>query len=217
MAHHPAITISRTLGSGGNEIGFLLARQLGWQFCDRRILRQAAQDSGVPLSRLRYQEERTCGFWDQFLYLLAVSSPEAYAPPLEMPVYSTELFGWEANAMRKLVEQGPSVLVGRGGIIALQGRPFTLHISIKADMDFRARRLLAQGKAASLPEAKRLAEGSDRDRAAFIREISGLDWSDSANFDLVLDSSQLGIDGCAFRLVEEVRNRLSNPPGPDED
>ena len=40
------ITISREFGSGGREIGKLLAKQLGYHYYDSELIRLAAEKSG---------------------------------------------------------------------------------------------------------------------------------------------------------------------------
>lgn len=131
MTHHPAITISRMLGSGGTRIGLSVARQLGWRFCDGRILRQAAQELNMPLASLREQEEHSCSFLEYLLTMSAFASPEVpYTPPPDLPVYSKDIFEVESGIMRRLVERESAVLVGRGGFIALKDRPTTLHLRI---------------------------------------------------------------------------------------
>jgi len=209
VAANPAITISRSLGCGGTEVGLAVARGLGWSFCNRRILRLAAETLGHTGAGLAAQEERHCGFLEQMLNILSFGSPEAcYTPILELPMYSRDLYAVERTVMLRLVAQGPSVFVGRGGFVALGGRPATLHVSLGADPEFRIRRLLERGRAAD-PEAARAAiEASDRERAAFIRDISGLDWRGPGNFDLVLDVSREGLEGCAGLIVAEARRRL---------
>ena len=42
-----AICITRTCGSGGTEIGKMLAQQLGIDIYDRKLLRLASEDSGI--------------------------------------------------------------------------------------------------------------------------------------------------------------------------
>ncbi len=205
MTDHPAITISRTLGSGGTEVGFLAARQLGWRFCDRTILRQAAQTLSIPMTSLRHQEERPCGFLERLLNFIAVASPEVpFAPPLDLPIYSRELFEAERNVMLCLAKNAPAVFMGRGSFIALRDRPNTLHVRIEADLSFRIRFLLERGKMKDEASAREAIKASDRNRAAFIREISGLDWQDPRHFNLVMDTSKDGIDACAARIVKEV-------------
>ncbi|MBK8573435.1 MAG: cytidylate kinase family protein [Holophagaceae bacterium] len=53
MRMPPANKKSRTIGSGGNRIGLLVARHLGRRFCDQHILRHVAQTLGIPLASLR--------------------------------------------------------------------------------------------------------------------------------------------------------------------
>jgi cytidylate kinase len=209
MPANPVVTLSRSLGSGGTEVGFMVARRLGWAFCDRRILRLAAEAMGHPASGLAHLEERQCGFLEQMMNIIGFGSPEAcYTPLLTLPIYSSELFNLERQVMLKLAARAPSVLVGRGGFCALRQRPATLHVSIRADLDFRIQHLVARGKAADPATARKAIAVSDRDRAAFIRAISGLDWQDPGNFDLVLDASGIGLEVCVERLLEEVGSRL---------
>ena len=209
MIQHPAITISRSLGSGGTEVGFLVARELGWRFCDRRILRQAAQAVGVPSATLRAQDEHFCGYLKQLLGYLAMASPETpYTPPPDLPIYSKDLFEVERRIMLKLVQAGPSVLVGRGGFFALKDYPAALHVRIRADLAYRVQFLLDRGKAPDPLAAERAIKASDRDRGAFIRGISGQDWHDPKHFQLLLDTSRDGLEACVARIVAEARARF---------
>jgi len=211
MTHHPAITLSRSFGSGGTQVGFLAARQLNWRFCDRRILSQAARALGIPIERLANQEERPSGFLEQLLNLTAFASPEVpYTPPLELPIYSRELFEAERSVMLHLLDRAPAVIVGRGGFFALNDRPNTLHVRIQADVAYRARYLVEYGYAPHVDAAQEMVVKSDRNRSAFIREISGREWADPQNFDLVLDISRIGLEGCATQVVEAAKHHCKH-------
>lgn len=202
MTHHPAITVSRALGNGGAYLAYRVAQRLGWRYCDRNILRMAAESLGVEPSDLARQEERPEGFLDRLMHLLPMASPEVpYVPPAELPVYCAELFGRERLVMLQILQHGPAVIVGRGGFIALKDRPATLHVHMRAGLAFRIQRLMETGKAESAEAARQAIAASDRDRSAFIRAISGRSWDDPRNFDLVLDSSQTGFDDCEASIL----------------
>lgn len=212
MPSFPAITLSRSLGSQGTEIGFKAAQRLGWHFCDRRILRMAAESLGRSTAALARQEERTSGFLDSVFASLGYGSPEApYTPLLELPVYTKDLFQVERRVMAQVLEHAPSVLVGRGAFVALRDRPATLHVSVQAPLDFRIASLVARGKAADRESARQAIALSDRDRAGFIRKISGLDWRDPTHFQMVLNPAELGFEGCVDLLVAEARRRFDLP------
>jgi cytidylate kinase len=202
MTSYPAITISRSLGSQGTEIGFSVARRLGWHFCDRRILRLAAEAMGLTTAGLARQEERPCGFLKQLEGMLGFGSPESpYTPLLEMPVYSSEVFAAQGKVMLQVLRHAPSVILGRGGFVALKDRPATLHVSIHADPAWRIQSLVERGKAANAEAARKAIETSDRERGGFIRSVSGLDWRDPGQFQLVLNPAREGFQGCVDRIV----------------
>ena len=212
MSWFPAITVSRTLGSGGSLIAYQVARRLGWRYCDRSILRFTAKALGLDTVALSQQEERPDRLWENILCLLGTGTPEApYAPPPDLPVYSKDLFDQESQIMARILEREPAVLVGRGGFVAFQDRPATLHVHIQASPEFRMRRLVDSGRAVGLKEAQKLIHASDRDRAGFIRDISGRDWLDPANFHLVLDPSRDGFQACEQSILDRAPVKVGVP------
>jgi cytidylate kinase len=209
MTSQPAITVSRSLGSGGSLIGYHLAQRLGWRYLDRRILRRAAAGLGMEVEDLDRQEERPDSFLERLLLMLGAASPEVpYTPPAEVPLYGEEIFAEERRIMEQALAQAPAVLVGRGGFVAFKDRPSTFHVHVRAATEFRIQRLLEIGKAGSVRAAEKLIRQSDQDRAAFIKEISGLDWQDPRNFHLVVDPSRDGFPACENYILEARRLRF---------
>ena len=47
------ITIARSYGSGGRKMGRLLAKELGYEYYDREILRIASDESGISEELMR--------------------------------------------------------------------------------------------------------------------------------------------------------------------
>lgn len=202
MTHHPAITVSRTLGSGGALIAYRVAQRLGWRYCDRSILRQTAEALALDYSDLNLQEEKPPDFLDSIFRLLPAASPEApYTPPADFPLYGTEIFALECRLMKQILKESPAVIVGRGGFIALRDRPDTIHIHIHAHIEFRIRRLVDTGRADSERDGREQIRLSDEKRRAFIKAISGCDWTDARNFDLVLDPGDIGFDSCVSAII----------------
>lgn len=52
------ITIAREYGSGGKQIGRLLAKELGVGYYDRELLRMASDDSGINESLFANADEK---------------------------------------------------------------------------------------------------------------------------------------------------------------
>ena len=53
------ITIARSYGSGGRKMGKLLAKELGYEYYDREILRIASDDSGISEAVFARADENT--------------------------------------------------------------------------------------------------------------------------------------------------------------
>lgn len=211
LSYHPAITISCTLGSGGAAVGVLVARQLGWRFCDRHILRQTALALDLPVASLPDQDERSIGFLEQLLNFTAFAPPDVpYAAPLELPVYSQELFNVESQVMRGLVEYESAVLVGRGGFIVLKDRPATFHVRIQASLGYRIQHMLETGRAPDAKAALRTIHSSDQNRTAFFRRVAGIDWNDPGHFHLVLDAGESNPHACAELITKEAKAQLNH-------
>jgi cytidylate kinase len=212
MVLHPAITLSRTLGSGGSFIGYRVAERLGWQYFDRAILRQAAEALGAEVTAIESQEEHPASFLEVVSRILPAASPESpYVPPVELSIYGKEIFTLEKRLMERILKGGPAVLVGRGGFVALKNRPATLHVHIRARLEFRIRRLIGIGKASTELEARSLIQNSDHQRGSFIFEISGRPWEERDNFDLVLDSGDLGFDRCISTILASAHRLIVSP------
>ena len=59
------VTIGREFGSGGHQIGKILAKDLGIPFYDKELLERAAKDSGLCKEIFENQDEKPTS---SFLY-----------------------------------------------------------------------------------------------------------------------------------------------------
>lgn len=201
---HRAITLSRQMGSGGSYIGTLAARELGFAFIDREVLRQAAEHLGTEVNQLECQDERSAGLLERLIRGFFLGAPEAPANVryLKRPVYDRDLFSLECRIMSGIAERCDAVIIGRGGFHALRNRPAgsVIRVFVHAPLEFRVNRVM---KARNVPEAEARAaiEESDRRRARFIRDMIGVEWTDAKNYHLCIDSSVAGFPRCVEMIV----------------
>jgi hypothetical protein len=87
------ITISRQMGSGGTYIGYLAAKELGFKYLDREILRQAAIKLGIQPDILERYDERSASLIENIVQSFCFGTPGTPClPSLGKPVYNKDLF-----------------------------------------------------------------------------------------------------------------------------
>ena len=137
----PIITIGREYGSGGREIGKLVADKLGVPFYDKEILTRAAEESGLCHELLeRHDEKNTVSG------MLAGSAGAslhvgAGGMGLQMPL-NQRVFLAQFDAITKIAAEGPGVIVGRCADYVLKDRPGVTHIFIYASEERRIARMV---------------------------------------------------------------------------
>ena len=195
------ITISREFGSGGRTIGHMVAEKLGIPFYDKELVDQIAVESGFAPKFVEEHGEHSPGS-SLFSY--------AFAPqgiPGVMNGLSTADFLWsiQCNVILQIADQGPCVIVGRNADYILKDREDVLHAFIHADVPFRADRIVRlYGESEKKPEA-RLQE-KDKRRKVNYQHYTGRDWGDVRNYDICLNSGNIGVEACADLIVSIIQN-----------
>ena len=178
------------MGSGGTYIGYLAAKELGFRYLDREILREASRQLGVDSEVLAQQEEKSSGILENIIKMFSFGSPETtFVPPVLKPVYDKDLFLLESRIMNSVVDRYSAVIVGRGAFYALKDRTEVLRVFIHAPLEFRIRRMMKVRGNADYKEVRAMVTESDLGRAKFVKDIIGVNWRDAANFHLCIDTS----------------------------
>jgi cytidylate kinase len=176
-----AITISRQMGSQGDELAAQVAQRIGWRWVGRDIINQAALAAGVPQVALAEIDELG------FLRL----RPSAK----ERQLYQTQV----ERILRDLADEGSVVIVGRGGQVVLGRRPDVLCLRIIAPLADRIA-WLQQQKVISVEAARAWLEASDKARARYLRRSYGVQVNDPTLYHMVINTGSLGL-GPAVDLV----------------
>lgn len=196
MTGHKIITIGRQFGSGGHEIGNILATRLDIPLYDNNLVRMAAEKLDIREETARAVDETTLNsFLTGYViglmeYRDSIRSDE-YTQPLNEQVYELQ-----SEIIRKLSRRGPCVIVGRCAGYILKDDPGCLDVFICADLDERIRRIagrydMSEKKAAD--KIKRI----DRERKYYYESHTGLEWGSALSHQILLNAGRLGIEGTA--------------------
>ena len=182
------ITISRQNGSGGREVGKILADLLGIRCYDQEILAEAANESGISLQEIERKEERTSRT-NMFFYGIPAPNP---------------VFVAQSKAIETLAAKGSCVFVGRCADYVLRDRSDVINVFVKAPMEVRVAR---SSKRNNISEKEAFARVKDKDseRALYYQRYTGIVWGTVENYDLTIDTSVIGVENAAKLIIEYAR------------
>src|SRR5881628_3263364 len=205
----PVITITRQYASGGSEVARLVAAELGWDVIDNEFVDEVARRAGLPPDAVAQREERAPGLLERLARTLAAGSPEMFIATAGVPRVEPDEAAIVQLTERVIAEaaaHGRIVLVGRGAQAVLAQRPDALHAYVVAGKPWRIR-LAVERLGVIEPDAERVLDETDRRRDQYVRTYYGRPRQDVVNYDLVLNTEKLGIEGAAALVVAETRRR----------
>ena len=202
MSGNYVINIGRQLGSGGRIIGNRIAEDFNIKFYDKELLDLAAKESGFCREIFENQDEKPT---NSFLYSLVMDTYSmGYAGNTytEMPI-NHKVFLAQFDAIKKIADEGPCVLVGRCADYALESYPNVVSIFIRADMEDRIRRVATRLDLTDA-KAKDLINKTDKKRASYYNYYTNKKWGEAASYELCLNSSELGVQGTAKAIEQYI-------------
>ena len=195
------ITISRQYGSGGSEIGRILAERLGIPFYDNDIITQIAKENPFQDSSFNKEEDYMA---NSLIYSIAMG----------INTYNLKEFGGTAMTMedqiymnqsaviRSIAKEGPCVIVGRCADYILEDEENVMKFYIWASIENRIRRakeIYGDSHAKAQENILRI----DKKRSSYYKYHSGKKWGHYINYDGILRSDLFGIEG-TVNILEQM-------------
>lgn len=201
-----AITIGRQFGSGGGEIGRLVAERLGYNYYDKELILKAARESGISTALLANADERTPSFVENLFAWTGISSASIFSGNATMTL--DNLYMLQSSIIRKIADESSCVIVGRSAEYALRHHQRLLSVFIYADIDRRIERIMARQPGISPSDAEQLAHKNDRLRANYYDYYTDKRWGQCESYDLSINSGTLGIDVAVQLIIDTVGRRF---------
>lgn len=176
------IAIGRQFGSGGHDIGKILAEKLGYDFYDAEIIQMTAGTTGYTLEFVKKKEEIMTNslLYDLVNQMYLNTDRQDEAP-------KDKIFEAECQVVRNLAKKGNCVIVGRCADYVLRNSGNCLKVFFSAPLVSRIRRV-AQRQNISEGEAKATVQKNEKLRADNYRYYTRRMWGAAGNFDLSLNT-----------------------------
>ena len=193
------ITIGRSYGSNGREIGNKLAAQLGIKFYDRNLTEMAAKESGLEWKVVGNADEKLIGGLLKFTPSLDFIQ--------ENP--NEKIYRAQAEVIRSIVKSGEScVIVGRGADYVLRNRPEVLKVYIYAPYSIRIETVMKRYNFTK-EEAEKVVRHMDKTRKNYYEYFTDNNWDQKEGKDLLIDSSEFGVDGTVSLIKSAVEYKIT--------
>lgn len=192
------ITIGRQLGAGGRQLAEELGRRLGVPVYNREIIDEAAKHSGLAAELFEKADEHESN-------LTPLGSGIWGFGSMTSPGYinNDTLFGIQSQTIESLADRSSCIIVGRCADYVLRERERVLSVFVTAPLEERVARLCSScGK--DEKECRNWIATTERRRSSYYNYYSFKTWGAAESYDLCLNSSKLGIEGCADVVLEAL-------------
>lgn len=179
------ITISRQLGSFGDEVGQAIANRLNFRLISREIINQAAFEANVPEIALATIDD---------LGLFGIRPSRRQQEAYHQAVH---------KMMHEIADQGDAVIIGRAGQVILSDRTDVLHVKVIAPAAVRAERL-AQTHGISIEAARAQIQSSDQTRKDYLKRYYKVRWDDPELYDLIVNTARLEPEEAACLVCQAL-------------
>ena len=174
-------TISRKMGSEGTTIGRKLAARLGYDYVDKHHLSKMMKDYGFSNFDRIY--ETLPNIRDRF------------------DEYREKTISFLAEMVVAVANHDNVVIAGRGSFGLLDSFADVINIRVKAPMACRIHRIMTEENL-TFTEAQEKIGRNDIVRRKFVESDLRFSYTDSTEFDIILDTSVIPPDMCVEWLVQ---------------
>jgi cytidylate kinase len=205
---YQVVTIARTLGAGGEDVGRAVADQLGFSYADDEIISAAAERAGVSKIAVEKAEQRP-GLIARILDTMAgipVEPSIYYGQALAMPQAAVAV-GYDELIRDVIVgtaARGKVVIVAHGSGICLASTAGVLRVLVTASPEVRAARV-ASAAGVDVDRAKKAVAGSDSERQDFLKRFYDVKQELPTHYDLVLNTDTVSVADGARLVVAAAR------------
>jgi hypothetical protein len=206
------VTFSVQQGANGHRIAQLVGQKLGFAYYDNEIISEAAGIAGVSPETVA-AAERWPNFIERILERLAlttvVSEGVMPSPPstsqATMMMTSADYRGIIEQVVTNLAERGGCVIVGHAGQAILDNTPEVFKILVSGSPERRTERVMSE-QGLNRKDAADFIKHSDQQRIDFFKHVYDIDWLDSSNYDLSLNTDDIEVETAVSLVMTGIES-----------
>lgn len=190
------ITIEREYGSGGTKIARLLSEETRIPCYGREILEAVSKAQNLSTDAIEHYEETVS---NSFLYTVYAMA-QASIGNADMLSKEGHIFIAEQEQIRQFARNSKAVFLGHCAAEALKDMGQVIRVFIRCSDEEQKKARIMEDYGIRREETESTRKRFDKKRANYYYANTGYRWDDWKNYDMILDSGALGIDGCVAVL-----------------
>lgn len=180
------------------EISDLVAKELSLPCYGREILQQVAEDRGLTQHDMRaYVGTLTDSLLFSYYIMSKANDDSVSGLPQEGIIYRAQ-----REKIKELAKQGSAVFVGQCAVQALKEFGSVIRVFVKASYEERERNI-AEKITAQNYNPETIIKRMDAMQERYYLCTENRQWQDPNEYDLILDSSKRGVEGCVRAIAAE--------------
>ncbi|MBR1736408.1 MAG: cytidylate kinase-like family protein [Firmicutes bacterium] len=193
MKNNIVICISRECGCCGRDIGHKLAAIHNIPFYDKEQVMDAVNKSGIGKEIFEAIDEQNV---NSLLFTLANNFRGSFGKYSASGTVSMtdRIFVIVNDFIKDIASKGSCVILGRCANHILSDYDNVVKIFIYADFDERVK-VVMHRENVNEKTAKTIIKKTDRNRSAYHHYYTGEVWGERSEYDLIINSALLGVDG----------------------
>lgn len=205
--HPTVIAIGRQFGSGGRELGRILADRLGIKYYDKELLVEAARQAGLSHEFFERSDERFPSFLSGiFSFALGYNSMSLYSG--SSSISDESIYRAQSDFIRELGNRESCVIVGRTADYVLRDHPRLVSVFVHAPTDKCVERIMRRGDFESEEKARNHAAKINRLRSEYYNFYTDRTWGAASSYDMTVDTSRLTMEETADLIVTYLSHRF---------
>ncbi len=201
------ITISRQYGSGGRNIGKLIANKLNINFYDKEFIEIVAKRTGIDIQYLENMEEK---FTNDNLFFSAFHKEHFSSPFSDQIKYSTldKMFEIQSEVIKDIADKGNCVIIGRcANFILKKTEHKCFNVFVHAPNKNRIERITKE-YGVKIEDAETQLINTDKYRSNYYKYYTGMEWGNMMNYNLTIDSGYFNDENVCNIIIEAAKKRI---------
>lgn len=195
---HFVVTVGCEYGSGGIEIGKMVAKSLGVEYYDRDLIDKVVEEIGVDRDLVKKADQG-----ETVKYEFDTSFGPRYANLTNRVIYK------QFEVINKFAEKSSCITIGRCSNYILKDRDDCLNVFIYAPTEKRIQYVMEK-KGLDHDKAAELVKYNDGMLSSRYNYMTGGDMRDCSMRDMMIDSSVLGLEKTAKYILQMIDLRFED-------